>query len=248
MSRKAAMRAESQLDIGGPLEKELERTLRKSALFEEIPPEALAALQREFQVRTYAQKDVIFFEGQRNEEVLLMLRGVATLTYLDSRARRVLFAVIGPGEVWCGGNAMPDLVSERLRLDAVRDCIIAGLDYARLVELLFGIPYARYAAVNSFLSGTRNVIFTREVTSRGKALRARLLEVLEDLCERFGIPDGASALIDLPLTHEDLADLVGASRPKVTYEVRLLEKEGLLARQGRRFVVRRPKTHSLSSL
>jgi CRP-like cAMP-binding protein len=180
---------------------------------------------------------VVFFEGQASDTAFVMLRGLATVTYLDARHRRVLLAVIGPGELCGGGEAMPEALRGRLRCDAVQTCAIAALGYQRLVELLFGVSAGRFAAGTSLLFGTRDACLGREVLARGKSLRQRLLEVVGDLGARFGVPDARGVILDLPLTHEDLADLVGASRPKVTREIRLLESEGIMARQGRRLVI-----------
>jgi len=41
----------------------------------------------------------------------------------------------------------------------------------------------------------------------------------------------------LQLTHEDLADLVGASRQKVTEHMKELERQQLILRDGRKLIV-----------
>lgn len=223
------------------LQRVLARTLGKTPSSKEIPAATLKALEREFKIRTYAAREIVFFEGQTPDAVLLILRGVATLTYLDSRHRRVLFRVIGPGEVCAPAAALPEPLRGRLRCDAVRNCVIASLGYKRLVELLFEVPFERFAAGLSFIFGDRDGRLASPLLARGKTLRERLLEVIGDLCARFGVSNDRGTILDLHLTHEDLADLVGASRPKVTREVRLLEKEGVLGREGRRLLVRRPQ-------
>jgi CRP/FNR family transcriptional regulator, cyclic AMP receptor protein len=239
LTRKATGAHAAPSDTAGLLHRVLAQTLQKNASFKDIPNATLAALTREFKIRTYAPHETIFFEGQNPEEVLLMLRGVATLTYLDSRHRRVLFAVIGPGEICAHAHILPEPLRGRLRCDAVRDCVIASLDYKRLVEILFGVSFGRFAAGASFLFGTRDGRLAAAMLGRGKTLRERLLEVIGDLCARFGVSEAQGSVLDLPLTHEDLADLAGASRPKVTREVRLLEKEGVLGRDGRRLVLKK---------
>ncbi len=239
LSRTATAGRAAPWDTAGLLHRVLVQTLHKSASSKDIANATLAALEREFKIRTYAPHETVFFEGQAPEEVLLILRGVATLTYLDSRHRRVLFAVIGPGEICAHAHVLPEPLRGRLRCDAVRDCVVARLDYQRLVELLFGMPFGRFAAGAAFLFGTRDGRLAAPILGRGKPLRERLLEVISDLCARFGVPEAQGTLLDLPITHEDLADLTGASRPKVTREVRLLEKEGVLGRDGRRLVLRK---------
>lgn len=227
------------LDRGELLQRVLLQALRKSPSFEAVPETVLAALRREFRIRTYAPGEIVFFEGQAHDEVLLMLRGVATLTYMDARRRRVLFGVIGPGDVCVHSDGVPEAMRGRLRCDAVRDCVIAGLGYKRAVELLLGVPFGRFAAGISFIFGGRDERLAAAVLARGKSLRERLLEVIGDLSARFAIPGEHGDILDLPLTHEDLSDLVGASRPKVTREIRLLEKDGVLGRQGRRFLIKK---------
>ena len=43
--------------------------------------------------------------------------------------------------------------------------------------------------------------------------------------------------MNLPLTHQDLADLVGATRPIITLQLRDLERDGAIIRERRRLVL-----------
>ena len=52
-------------------------------------------------------------------------------------------------------------------------------------------------------------------------------------------------VIDLPLTHELLAKLVGAARPSVTTALGGLADRGLVARDGRAWVLSHESLHSL---
>ena len=51
----------------------------------------------------------------------------------------------------------------------------------------------------------------------------------------------AGTLINVHLTHEDLANLIGTSRETVTTQLKKLARMGLLKREGRRCVVVRSK-------
>lgn len=64
-------------------------------------------------------------------------------------------------------------------------------------------------------------------------LSNRMLTLLWTLADRFGRvgPDGVH--LDLPLTHQVLARLAGASRPSVSTALKQLEREGLLSRASR---------------
>jgi CRP-like cAMP-binding protein len=64
------------------------------------------------------------------------------------------------------------------------------------------------------------------------------LHELGVLARDFGAPraDG-SVEVTLALTHADLAEFAIASRAKVARAMKLLEREGLVARDGRRLVL-----------
>jgi len=70
-------------------------------------------------------------------------------------------------------------------------------------------------------------------------LRERLLHELEMLAHDFGEPHESGTLIDLPLTHADLAQLVVGSRAKVSRSVADLRRSGEIAIVGRRLVLKR---------
>jgi CRP/FNR family transcriptional regulator len=60
-------------------------------------------------------------------------------------------------------------------------------------------------------------------------IRVRVLQELRTLARDFGKPHPAGVCIDLPLSHADLASLIGAARANVTRALVGLRAEGVLA-------------------
>ncbi len=69
----------------------------------------------------------------------------------------------------------------------------------------------------------------------------RLAQMLLQLSKKYGKEVPAGSLINVPLTHEDLANLIGTSRETVTTQLSKFTRMGLLKREARRFIVVRPK-------
>ncbi len=59
-------------------------------------------------------------------------------------------------------------------------------------------------------------------------MRERLVQVLLELGEEYGVRESDGLQIDLPLSQQDLADLVGASRQKVNLNLRRFADQGLV--------------------
>jgi CRP-like cAMP-binding protein len=72
-------------------------------------------------------------------------------------------------------------------------------------------------------------------------LHERVAIMLLELCSEFGVEDARGTLLRVSLSHKELANLVGASRPRVTEHLAQLERERFLIRQGRQLVVRADK-------
>jgi biotin operon repressor len=68
-------------------------------------------------------------------------------------------------------------------------------------------------------------------------VRRRLAYAISEIAEAFGIPDARGALIRLRLSHEDLSELVGASRPMVSKHLKEFAKAGIFFKQNGRYIV-----------
>jgi CRP-like cAMP-binding protein len=72
---------------------------------------------------------------------------------------------------------------------------------------------------------------------RCERMQERLLKVLTFLGNKFGHQVDRGQLIDLRLTHQELADLIGATRVTVTKILNQLEQDGLISRPRRHLIV-----------
>lgn len=70
-----------------------------------------------------------------------------------------------------------------------------------------------------------------------KQVDSALLRLLAWLSTRFGSQVEQGQLIDLRLTHQELAELIGASRVTITRLLNDFEKQGIIQRHQRRLIV-----------
>ncbi len=69
------------------------------------------------------------------------------------------------------------------------------------------------------------------------SLRKRLEIVLGELAERFGVPDSRGTLLLPELAQEELAEMIGSSRPMVSKLLTEMTERGMLIREGRRHIL-----------
>lgn len=89
-------------------------------------------------------------------------------------------------------------------------------------------------AIRSYAQRTEELLFIL----RSENIYQRLYKTLIWLATKFGIAVESGRLIDVKITHQELAETVGATRVTVTRLLGQLEQEGLIERSGRCFIVR----------
>ena len=65
----------------------------------------------------------------------------------------------------------------------------------------------------------------------------RLTMVLSDLATRAGVQDSEGTILIPELGHEDLAEMIGCSRPMVSRLIAEMIESGLLTRRGKQYVL-----------
>ncbi len=75
----------------------------------------------------------------------------------------------------------------------------------------------------------------------------KVASILLICAERFGRKQGSKIIIELPLTHSDIASLVGLTRETASIEMKKLEKEGSIDYRGRLVLIKNLKGLRLES-
>jgi CRP-like cAMP-binding protein len=148
-------------------------------------------------------------------------------------SKRPACELFGPGDVirpW-------DTDGEYDPLPISVDWIVLRPARLAILDTAFVLRISRWPSVTSRLvsrvaARARYLGLTQAVTHLPR-IHARLLILFWLLAERWGrvSPDGVH--VDLPLTHEVLAMLVGTQRPTVTIALKRLGRAGLLTRERR---------------
>jgi CRP-like cAMP-binding protein len=211
--------------------------MSKSRLFSALPGSNLQTLIDSTKMREIRRKHPILVEGKRAKCVYLVLSGIVKVTTMASDPERMLIGLIGPGEVF-GLAAFTTEPSHRYRCDAFSDCTLAEIRADKFAELVLGIPLER---LRSFMAVTMGRWWWGlpiwYVRAAHLSLQDRLIALLGEVSRKFGVRDSRGVIINIRLTHADLADLLGCTRTKLTTEMNRLQAAGMVIRAEGRIIV-----------
>lgn len=185
---------------------------------------------------TFKRSQIILREAALASDAHILLQGIARITCQNARGERVTIALIPPGPV----PEFPSLPLSRFdfRCEAYSDCRIGSLSWHEFENIAVHRSESVFKTFhqNDLQQCYRLLLRSSSFLSLG--LHERIAITLLELASDFGIKESRGTLLRTSFSHQDIADLVGASRPRVTEHLAQLEREHLLVRQGRQLIVR----------
>ncbi|HVB79743.1 MAG TPA: Crp/Fnr family transcriptional regulator [Candidatus Binataceae bacterium] len=187
-------------------------------------------------VRNVKRDGVIYQElGARSAEKHILLSGTAQLNRLNGDGPRVV-AMIMPGLIFRLPQ-MPPEVGHNFEWVALSDSRVGRLPIERYVAITLGVDYDAYARVSEPTESHLGRILARYPSFIGFALLQRVAVALMELSVEFGVQNQHGVVLGIAPTHKQIADLVGASRPKVSVVMNYLRRSKVLERDGRRLTI-----------
>ncbi|WP_036283491.1 Crp/Fnr family transcriptional regulator [Methylocystis sp. ATCC 49242] len=175
-------------------------------------------------VADVADRAVIYSQGDHVAFLHCVLKGVVKLSHVAKDGRQLTIAVLSSGGVFGTAAAIRPAEHAATAIGEARIVRIAHADIARLV----GKNPVFAAFLNQGLEASRERAERKLVDCQTKTVEARLIETLCELALTFGAPCSHGYSLEIPLTQQDIADLVCASRPVVTKIMNALRRRGAL--------------------
>ena len=215
-------------------ETDLERLSRLKAL-SWLSPAELKLLANALAFSNYKRHALILRDVALAEGARILISGIARITSRTARNERVTVALLAPGPI-PDFPALP-FSQSGFQCEAYNDCRVGTVSWADFGGIT---PNARESAFKQFHSNDLKHwyrLLVRSSSFLNLGLHERIATALLELCSDFGVEESRGTLLRVPFSHKDIANLVGASRPRVTEHLARLEREQFVIRQERQMVV-----------
>lgn len=181
------------------------------------------------------RKELICNAHSAADHMYVITRGVAKTVRNGDDSQRLLVDFLKPGDV-LGEEAV--LLSGEYELDIipVENCSVLCIPVENVRKILESQP--RMGKAIAALSATRARAYRERLyMMTAVPVQARLAASLHMLARRFGKKDKQGTLISMRITHQDLADYIGAARETITLFLSRFKKQGLIVMNVRKIIV-----------
>jgi CRP/FNR family transcriptional regulator, nitrogen fixation regulation protein len=179
---------------------------------------ALCALRRG-PVR-YHRNNVIVCEGDPTDYMFLVVSGTVRTCRTYETGTRSIIAFYLPGDLLGWTNA----AKHSLSVEAATDAIILFLKRS----VLLSVASQERGFANTLLAATTNELLRTQEHAMmiSRSAQCRVAKFLTDLWIRLGKAD----CLDIPMSHQDIADHLGLTIETVSRVITTLEQAGLVRR------------------
>ncbi len=201
-------------------------TLTGSELFSALDEEALARVAVRASTVQLDRNDTLFNEGDEADDLYVVLSGRVAIAKHSPDGRESLVALMGPGDMF---GEMP------LFDDEPRSASVRALERSEVARVPFDAVRAELEARPGLLWDVV-AMFASRLRAAGDALAdAMLLDVVGRTAKRLLELSGNADEFVLPLTQEELAGLVGASRERVNKSISAFIRLGWIDQVDRHY-------------
>jgi len=202
--------------------------LRNTDLFRDLEEDSLELVRSHAQLRRVRRGDVLFNEGDAADELFIVVDGRIAIATRSPDGRESLLALMEAGDLFGemplfdeGGRSADARALTTTELVAVPYQPIRGL-YNRQPELIWQVVALLARRLRTMDAALADSVFL-DVTGR---TAKRLLELA-----------GALDEFTLPVTQEELAGMVGASRERVNKAIASFVRLGWIEQGDRKYLI-----------
>jgi len=208
---------------------------KKIDLFKALSDAEFKELEPYLSTSRYKKKETIFSEGEPPEWFYLVLTGKVKITKLSHEGKEIILEVISPTDIF-GGVAVIKGFPYPANAVAMEDSEVLKISRKNLMRLVDRFPNLMYCIamqlgdrMKSSYDSLKNIALER--------VESRIAALLLKLAGKVGVGTKAGTLIDMRLTKQDVADMVGTTVETSIRTFSKFKKQGLVGESDGRFVI-----------
>jgi len=209
--------------------------LRRSRLFERAGDETIANCEHLFSQKLYRARTLIFEQGDVGRIVYLVKTGKVRLARATKDGKELTIALLGPGDLFGEEVVFSDVVRSSFAT-CLEESLLCAIAAADLYGLLNRYPVLALN-VAKYLKKQRDDAMAIAEDFAYLRVPERLARLFERLSTDHGTAHEEGTLIDVRLTHAEIASLIGCSRETVSTLMMQLVREGRIAMRDNRILL-----------
>lgn len=212
------------------------KNLKRIDLFKNLSDQEMAELGAHLSSESFKKKETIFSEGEPPEWFYIVASGKVKITKLSHEGKEIILEIIQPGDIF-GGVAVLKNFPYPANAVTMEDTEVLKISRKNLMRILDRFPNLMYCIalqlgdrMKSSYDSLKNIALER--------VEARIAALLLKLASKVGVETKEGVMIDMRLTKQDVADMVGTTVETSIRTFTKFKKQGLVTDLGGKIVIK----------
>ena len=212
------------------------KILKKIDLFKNLSDEELKELEHYLTTSLFKKKEDIFTEGDAPEWFYIVLTGKVKVTKISHDGKEIILEIISPYDIF-GGVAVLRNFPYPANAVAMEDSKILKISRKNLMRVVDRFPNLMFCIalqlgdrMKSSYDSLKNIALER--------VEARIAALLLKLGNKVGVETDEGLMIDMRLTKQDVADMVGTTVETSIRTFSKFKKEGLVMDSDGKIIIK----------
>lgn len=210
--------------------------LSKISLFNALTPSEIKEINPYITKVSFKKKDVIFSEGDPPDWFYIVLNGKVKITKLSQEGKEIILEIISPMDFF-GGLAVIKGFPYPANAIAMEDAELLKISRSNLMRILDRFPNLMYCMalqlsdrMKESHEALKNIALER--------VEARIASLLLKLADKTGKETENGLLIDMKLTKQDIAEMVGTTVETSIRTMSKFKKLGLVSEREGKIIIK----------
>ncbi len=210
--------------------------LKDMAVFSRLEKGEIKLICENSNVRVYEKGEIIFFEEDNSKNLYLLVNGQVKLTMLSPDGKEKVLTILQEGDLF-GEISLFDHNPHPVTAEVQKKARLLTLPFDKLENMIIDKPRLALKIIEALSKKTR--LLTSQVRDLvfHDAVE-RMASLLIRFGKDFGREENGGIKIDLILTHQEIANLLGVSRVTVTKTINKLIDENLITIEDKHIVIK----------
>ncbi|EME75696.1 Crp/Fnr family transcriptional regulator [Bacillus sonorensis] len=201
--------------------------LKQFLIFSGLNEEEFKQIERIAMKRTYQPRMFVFMEGEEREAVFFIKSGLVKTYKIDEAGNEQVISLLQSGDMFPHVGFF-DRSPYPATAEAVQETELIVIRIADFDDLLMKYPQMTIKVME--IMGKKIIDLQERIQGFiSKDVQHRLTHALMKLAAEHGVRKGKGVYINLPITNQDFANMVGTSRETINRTLNEMKKKNLLS-------------------
>lgn len=209
--------------------------LRKCDVLANVPPEVVQQMLPGARIGAYRPRQVVYLPGDRAQGVFFVAQGRVKISKVTRDGKELTLAY-RTGSDFFGEPCLLEGGPREEMAEAMEATMAVEVDRETLDRVLANNGAAAYWFARALIV-RRKDLESRVEQLIFKDVGAKLAELLLELGQQHGVEEERGVVLNLKITHQEMANLIGSTRETVSLTLSQFKRKGLIQSEGRRIIL-----------